>query len=202
MLKKSLLYMTLTLMPYSLFAHGFVAGTQIKTFHNDESIEEIKKGNTVISCDLIQCRFQKVLTDVTESVEMDTIEIVTESGQILESSSTQQIYVRNKGWVLGNKIRVGDYVFNSELKPVRIEFVSRRENNETTYSFKVSGDHNYFANDILVHNSEGGNGNDNGNGGNGGPGGGCEGPSCRAGDGGRGGDGGHGNGNGNGNGSK
>lgn len=147
----------------------FVAGTKITLADGSiKNIEDIKPGDMVSTFDL---KSETIVNNEVNSVFSKkvnvTVEYTFENGEVLKCTLDHPIYVENKGWSsysseLSNllysletgvqNIEVGDNVklFNGLTKLVEVKVV-----NEDTLVYNlqdIENNHNFFANNILVHN--------------------------------------------------
>lgn len=185
-----------------IFAHGFVAGTQVKTPFGSKSIEDIKKGDLIIACDFFNCTTRQALSDATEMGVNAVFEISDNYGNTVHASEHQEFNTpaEPKSWNSVRFLQNGTFLRINGFQASQIESKAELQP-QMTYGFEVEKDHDFYAEGFLVHNWGDNNGGNGGNGGN------CSGDNCnRGGDGGSGGsggsstssDGGSGNGNGNG----
>ena len=64
-------------------------------------------------------------------------------------------YVIGQGYIQARNLRAGDIVVTVNGDRVVVEAIQHEilENPITVYNFEVEGNHNYYANDVLVHNT-------------------------------------------------
>ncbi len=151
----------------------FVAGTKIKMADGSEkNIEEVTKGDKVLTYNTEKEKIEvgEVL-NMVNPIHTKLIQFSFENGIKNTNTLDHPYYVKDKGWASFNpdltkrnydleveKIEKGDVVFSytsrgKKLKPIKLmeyEFIDKKQ---TTYNLdKVSVNHNFFANGILVHN--------------------------------------------------
>jgi len=81
-------------------------------------------------------------------VSEEIIEIELENGEILRCTPDHKIYTKNRGYIEAKDLNEDDeLVSNYPLKDIR-----REELKEKIYDINVRDNHNFFANNILVHN--------------------------------------------------
>jgi hypothetical protein len=157
---------------YSIVSHNapcFVAGTKIQMEDGStKNIEDVEVGDSIVSFDLKnnETKVNKVLNIFSKKVDKIVI-YEFDNGGVLKSTLDHPIYVNGKGWssydnslsntlyTLENpvqKIEIGDTIklINSNTILEKITLVD-----EETKVFNLSEieiNHNYFANDVLVHN--------------------------------------------------
>jgi intein/homing endonuclease len=156
----------------SIVSHNapcFVAGTKILSENNVyKNIEDIIIGDSVISFDLTKnkTKISKVLNIFSKKVDK-IVEYRFKNGATLRATLDHPIFVIGKGWcsyseVLSNSL----YQLKEPVKKIAINDVVKLYNNEVTliefnvietphtvYNLsEIETFHNYFANDVLVHN--------------------------------------------------
>ena len=147
----------------------FVAGTKVKLSNGSEkNIEDVIEGDIVSTFDI---KTQTIKFNIVKSVyskKVDkTVKYTFENGEVLECTLDHPIYVVNKGWSsysneLSNqmysieetikKIEIDDIVklYENNTKIINIEI---NEQNNVVYNLQdIENNHNFFANNVLVHN--------------------------------------------------
>ena len=156
----------------SIVAHNapcFVAGTQILLEDGTtKNIEDVVIGENVVSFDLKnhESKISKVLNIFSKKVEK-IVQYEFLNGGTLKATLDHPIFVVDKGWCsysseLSNSlynldapiktIEIGDIVklYESEDKVVKINIIEEPTN---VYNLsEIETFHNYFANNVLVHN--------------------------------------------------
>ncbi len=147
----------------------FVAGTEVKLSNGDsKNIEDIIPGDNVISFN--EDTKKKESGEVTEIHQFSSthlIEIELADGNKITSTDDHPYYV--DGYKLASfdpdstnadydlpdnveQLNVGDFVYNFEGDLIEIISIEELEDEKTTYIITVDGNHNFYANSILVHN--------------------------------------------------
>lgn len=147
----------------------FVAGTQILLENGlTKNIEDVVVGDYVVSFDLKnnEPKVSEVLNIFSKKIDK-IVEYKFSNGNILRATLDHPIYVINKGWCsYSEKISNSLYKLNEPVKKIEINDVVKLHTNETelvemqlieethtVYNLsEIKPFHNYFANDILVHN--------------------------------------------------
>ena len=146
----------------------FVAGTQISLSDGtSKNVEDVKVGDYVLSYNFNSSEIepQKVAGIGSKKVD-ETVEYKLEDGTILESTKDHPIYSTDGRWISMNpeyttrvygletsEAKVGDIIFNKSGNHSKIELINIKEERTTVYNVKiVENNHNFFANDLLVHN--------------------------------------------------
>lgn len=147
----------------------FVAGTKITLADGSvANIEDIKQGDIVSTFDLTsnEIKYNKVNAVYSKEVSQ-IVEYKFDNGEILKCTIDHPIYVDGKGWssydeVVSNKmysleqkvstIQLGDVVklHNGTTSIAEMNLI---DENTIVYNLQdIEGNHNFFANNVLVHN--------------------------------------------------
>lgn len=149
---------------YTPIVHNcFVAGTQIR-INDDEvkNIEDIAKGDVVISFNLEEDTHEEAIVgDVKKSKSTEGVIVTFKDGSKITTTFEHPFYVEGQEWVIAGKLIDGDvcWKFNgtSLLDKHLVNSIELIEKEITVYNLLSVGDnHNFFAEDILVHNKIGG----------------------------------------------
>jgi hypothetical protein len=147
----------------------FVAGTKVQMENGDtKNIEDVVIGDSILSFNFKsnEAKVSKVLNVFSKKIDKIVV-YEFDNGGTLKSTTDHPIFVNGKGWssydnLLSNtlytigepvqKIEIGDSVklMNKNVILTKITVV-----NEETKVYNLSEveiNHNYFANDVLVHN--------------------------------------------------
>lgn len=132
----------------------FIAGTKVKMADGTyKEIQEIKPGDIVYSYNLETGEL------VTDRVEKMITHEDSPGGYLIFNSrlkitGNHQVWVVNENvWERADTITVGDTVLNPDGKNVLIKSIDKTEGKNTVYNLHLNGEnHNYFAEDFLVHN--------------------------------------------------
>ena len=137
----------------------FVAGTLVHTLSGVIAIENLKRGDKVISGnpDTMEIANKTVLE--TFSHEVDRLIHLTINGEEIITTFDHPFYVKSKGFVQAANLWIGAELVNSYGYTFKIEKMYREFLNEetcTVYNCKVEDYHTYFVgkNYIWVHNAE------------------------------------------------
>jgi intein/homing endonuclease len=155
----------------------FVMGTQILLENGlTKNIEDVVVGDYVVSFDLKnnEPKVSKVLNTFSKTIDK-VVEYEFSNGSTLKATLDHPIYVNNKGWVNYSgepeeynnvstegtkpvrklevqKIEIGDVVklHNGDVELVKMNVI---EESTIVYNLsEIETYHNYFANNVLVHN--------------------------------------------------
>lgn len=148
---------------FFLVAHNcFIAGTEIKMADgNTKNIEDITDGDIVLSLNEVTKEVEpKVVYNVRQFSDETFITIALENGKVIVSTLDHPYYTENLALASyngtttdGNKLKVGDALYTLGGEKSNIKEIT--ELNYTTtpvYIFTVEDNHNFYANEILVHN--------------------------------------------------
>lgn len=156
----------------SIVSHNapcFVAGTKIQMEDgSSKNIEDIVVGDSVVSFDfkINETKVNKVLNIFSKKVDK-TIIYEFDNGGILKATLDHPIFVNGKGWssydnLLSNtlynldvpiqKIEVGDSVKLIDSNVILNKMTLVEEETKVYNLSEIEINHNYFANDVLVHN--------------------------------------------------
>ena len=148
---------------FFLVAHNcFTAGTQIKMADGSvKSIEDITDGDIVLSLNEVTNEVEpKAVYNIRQFSDETLITITLEDGKVIVSTLDHPYYTENltlasyNGTTTnGNKLKVGDALYTLGGEKSNIKEIT--ELNYTTtpvYIFTVEDNHNFYANEILVHN--------------------------------------------------
>lgn len=156
----------------SIVSHNapcFVAGTQISMENGlTKNIEDVVIGDRVISFDLQknEPKVSEVINIFSKKVNK-VVEYTFLNGFVLKATLDHPIFVVGKGWCShSEKISNSLYQLNEPVKKIEIGDIVKLQTDETeltnielideTYTVynlsEIKPFHNYFANNILVHN--------------------------------------------------
>ena len=147
----------------------FVAGTKITLADGSiKNIEDVKQGDIVSTFDLIsnEIKYNKVNAVYSKEVNQ-IVEYRFDNGETLKCTIDHPIYIDGKGWssydeIVSNKmysleqkvstIQIGDVVklHNGTTSIAEMNLI---DENTIVYNLQdIEGNHNFFANNVLVHN--------------------------------------------------
>ncbi len=71
----------------------------------------------------------------------------------IKTTSEHPFWVNGQGWVRAKEIKIGDWLLTSSGEKITVSDIDSYSTIETVYNLELEGDdHNYFADNILVHN--------------------------------------------------
>lgn len=131
----------------------FLSGTKILLADGSFiKIENIKPGDKVMSYDLKKSSF------LTTTVSQITVHKDNPTGyylinNILKVTKDHPIWIKNRGWIKVENLKIGDEVFDKEEKFTKIVKIKKISGINTVYDLSIKeSPHNFFAEGILVHN--------------------------------------------------
>lgn len=134
--------------------HCFIAGTMIATHTGDVSIEQIKRGDKVLTR-----RGYKQVLDIWDEGEHPVYSVIFSNGKELVGTGNHPVYANNQ-WIRIDALRYGDSILPKEnihltksIVPENVVVLHvEKINSQRVYNLSVADQHEYFANGILVHN--------------------------------------------------
>ena len=147
----------------SVVGNCFIAGTQITIANSNytiygvwttKNIEDIEVGEAIVTYNENTQELEPGLVGDLQIREVESIIRLTfDNGNVINTTSEHPFYVEGKNWVTANNLVVGDVcktISNTSSTLSSIETI-----NETTTVYNllsVAPNHNFYANNILVHN--------------------------------------------------
>jgi dTDP-4-amino-4,6-dideoxygalactose transaminase len=160
---------------FSLFANKsmtcFPPGTKISTPKGKVNIQDLQVGDAVYSCVTgSSTPYQKltgyvdvdVVDRVMSRVNDEFITLILSNGNEISVTGNHEFYVVNKGWIRADDLSICDELLQLDPRHKTMSIVKVAEIGgeifvTQVYNLETHKYHNYFAEDILVHNcGEGG----------------------------------------------
>ena len=145
----------------------FVKGTKVMLDSNTLSnIEDIHEGSNILTFNELTGELEiGSVVKLIRPTNTEFISILLENGEVIQSTHDHPYYTEN-GWsaynqTLANKIHdleIGQLEAGQKVKSFNGEYINILAITEltlpeqTVYNFEIQGNHNYFVNNILVHN--------------------------------------------------
>jgi ribonucleotide reductase alpha subunit len=103
--------------------------------------------------------YKKILAVALTGIDKEVLKITDEeTGKSVICTPEHKIYTRNRSYVMAKELNKDDVLdlskeecYERSYRSLRIE---RLTNTENVYDLTVEGNHNFYANDILVHNCQ------------------------------------------------
>ncbi len=120
--------------------------------NNTKSIKDIKEGDVVSSYDLTEKRLTESRV-MEQIIHLDAkVQYFIINGNI-KTTAEHPFWVNGKSWIRAHQIKVGDWLLTPTGEKVEISDIDSYSAVETVYNLELEGDeHNYFAENVLVHN--------------------------------------------------
>ena len=146
---------------YALKSQCFTGDTLVSTADGERRIDEIEAGDYVWSYDT-ECD-EKVLAKVTNVSVTETdvlVHVVTSEGDDIRTTMFHPFYVKDLEedgdsiWVVASNLIKGQELLTEDGKIVYVEEINteRLLENIKVYNLEIKEVHNYYANEVLVHN--------------------------------------------------
>lgn len=164
--KKSLLPMSLALLSVTACIPGggcLVAGTMISTPAGPLPIEQLQPGHKVFAYDEERrCITVRAVTQVFQHKDRLYGRLTLDGGRCLLATASHPIYLANRAkYVAAGEVVAGDEVLVWADSPATAPLLCRvrvlqpllvGSAHATVFDITVEGEHNYFADGVLVHN--------------------------------------------------
>ena len=120
-----------------------------------KNIADIRAGDLVRSYDTSKKKLVSSLVTNTfhhtkEEMGSYYLTVMTAKGRVMRVTPNHPIFI-DGGWRRADHLKVGDQLFDGKSKD-EITSISTVYRQVLTYNLEVMGTHDYFADDILVHN--------------------------------------------------
>ena len=127
----------------------FTKGTKVKTPLGYATIESLKKGDLVKSYDTkVEAKVDSEVTETFLHKNHDGYLVI--NGNI-KTTSNHPFY-SNGDWVDAGKLSVGDKILHVDGLEHTVESIENYDDTIDVYNIEVDGNHNYYAENYLVHN--------------------------------------------------
>ena len=131
--------------------------TIVITSNGDKRIDEITTNDFVLTYNVEEnvLRYEKVVWCGLTRKNADVIEIELENGITLKLTPDHKVYTQNRGYVEASRLSENDeLLINMLVNNITTSTIRKIKNvsNEDVYDITVKRNHNFFANNVLVHN--------------------------------------------------
>lgn len=128
----------------------------ISTSNGDVAIKDLKAGDSVITYNEVTKNTEiKSVTRVWSSLiskSNNRYYYIYVNGEVIEATENHEFYVSGS-YVRADELRVGDKLLDIDLEEYPIDNIEIVENTEdSVWDLEVEYNHNFFANNVLVHN--------------------------------------------------
>ena len=127
----------------------FTKGTKVKTPLGYATIESLKKGDLVKSYDTkVEAKVDSEVTETFLHENHDGYLVI--NGNIKPTSNHP--FYSNGDWVDAGELSVGDKILHVDGLEHTVESIENYDDTIDVYNIEVDGNHNYYAENYLVHN--------------------------------------------------
>ena len=127
----------------------FTKGTKVKTPLGYATIESLKKGDLVKSYDTkVEAKVDSEVTETFLHENHDGYLVINEN---IKTTSNNPFY-SNGDWVDAGELSVGDKILHVDGLEHTVESIENYDDTIDVYNIEVDGNHNYYAENYLVHN--------------------------------------------------
>ena len=127
----------------------FTKGTKVKTPLGYATIESLKKGDLVKSYDTkVEAKVDSEVTETFLHKNHDGYLVINEN---IKTTSNHPFY-SNGDWVDAGELSVGDKILHVDGLEHTVESIENYDDTIDVYNIEVDGNHNYYAENYLVHN--------------------------------------------------
>jgi hypothetical protein len=133
---------------------SFTEDTRVLTTNGYKKISDIKMGEIIYSYNEKEKTIEKdkVIDVRSHCTEEKIAKIYLENGEVIKTTTHHKFYLSDN-WVEAKDLKVGDELLNSKLEKIKIKEIGVVENYyDKVWNLSVKNNHNFFVNDVLVHN--------------------------------------------------
>ena len=145
----------------------FAAGTLVSTINGFKKIEDIEKGDIVLSYNegIGENEYSEVLQTMIHFTKEKIYTLHIKDEDLVVTGIHRFLITRGKEreWIAAANLQSGDFVLFANGNWYPISYINVEEKALTVYNFEVSNNHNYYvgSNQVLAHNKGGGGGGSN-----------------------------------------
>ena len=131
----------------------FVAGTKITLEDGSQkNIEDIKVGEKILSFNGLEME-ASVVGEINNHEVNNIIKLSFDSDITITTTYEHPFFVVGKNWVKAKDLLIGDVTLNVNGGQTTLKQIEYYDDTQTVYNLlSVSPNHNFYANNILVHN--------------------------------------------------
>ena len=133
----------------------FTAGTQISMADNSiKNIEDVTAGENVLAYnETININEEGTVGDISSHEVESIITITFNNGIVINTTEEHPFFVKGKGWTIASDLEISDICQDVNGNDVVISSILSQNGTYTVYNLlSISNHHNFYANEILVHN--------------------------------------------------
>ena len=133
----------------------FTAGTQISMADNSiKNIEDVTAGESVLTYnETININEEGTVGDISSHEVESIITITFNNGIVINTTEEHPFFVKEKGWTIASDLEISDVCQGVNGNDVVISSILSQNGTYTVYNLlSISNHHNFYANEILVHN--------------------------------------------------
>ena len=129
--------------------HCLIAGTMILTDKGEKPIEDIKKGDYVLT----RAGYKSVIWAGVSDRNRIVYEVKTNAGNAIVGTENHKVWT-GRGFLRIDELRVGEVVLSNDkgFAFTKISSIKKYGFSDKVYDLEVADCHEFFANGILVHN--------------------------------------------------
>ena len=144
----------LFLLSFVINAEGFIAGTPVKTPTGYGEIQDIKVGDSVLSCDSKNHCVEREVTQTFQKTANGYLEIRIGNSLIGVDENHLFYSPQTTNWILANDLTSLTTLMNTSYKTPQVKEIRYVLKKVILYNLSVAEHHNFYVShdDILVHN--------------------------------------------------
>jgi hypothetical protein len=135
----------------------FPAGTKITEKKlGEKEIQKVQIGDWVLSRNLKTGKNEWKQVDKVYVRQADSlIQLTFSNGSQVKPTPDHPFWnVEKQDWVMASDLKLGDKVLNEHYQVLEIKHILEVPGKVTVYNLRVKDNHNYFAEEVLVHNGD------------------------------------------------
>ena len=133
----------------------FTAGTQISMADNSiKNIEDIIAGESVLTYnETININEEGIVGNISSHEVESILTLTFNNGVVINTTEEHPFFVKEKGWTIASNLETSDVCQDINGNDVILTSTTTQNETHTVYNLlSVSNNHNFYANEILVHN--------------------------------------------------
>jgi len=133
----------------------FTAGTKISMANNSvKNIEDIIAGESVLTYnETININEEGIVGNISSHEVESILTLTFNNGVVINTTEEHPFFVKEKGWTIASNLETSDICQDINGNDVILLSITTQNETHTVYNLlSVSNNHNFYANEILVHN--------------------------------------------------